>query len=91
MNADRYEYEFCSIAFGGFNRQPQENHARIVAEHAAQGWRLLQIYIIPTSDGLPKSMELVFERPYSGPRDETSADRPKRWAAEPLFQQPSRW
>lgn len=84
---DRYEYEFRTITFGGFIVKPQEDYQEVVAEYADQGWRLLQILIIPTTEGTPRSLELVFERPYRGPRDRTQADEPK-YGSEPLFRQP---
>ena len=85
--SDRYEYEFRTITFGGFLRAPQEDYQQIVEDYAERGWRLLQILVIPTTEGSPRTMELIFERAYRGVQDRTQADRPK-FGSEPLFEQP---
>lgn len=83
-----YEYDFHSITFSGFLSRPTENYADIIRTRAAAGWRLSQMMMIPTTDGAPRSIELVFERPSSGPQDLSRADEPEDFKPEKLFQQP---
>lgn len=60
-----YEYKFVNVelktTFKG--RKPTEDYRRIVEQHAAEGWRLLQIFAPPISGyGVADSFELIFER-----------------------------
>lgn len=60
-----YEYKFVKVelktTFKG--RKPTEDYHRIVERHAAEGWKLLQIFAPPTSGyGIADSFELIFER-----------------------------
>ncbi|WP_082058312.1 DUF4177 domain-containing protein [Clostridium aceticum] len=43
-------------------RKPIEDYHKIVERHAAEGWRLLQIFAPPVSGyGVADSFELMFE------------------------------
>jgi hypothetical protein len=60
----RYEYKFVRIELKGmFTLKPQEDYQEIVHKHAAQGWRLVQIFAPLTSgnDAVPY-FELIFEK-----------------------------
>ena len=71
--AMRYEYKFVRLdetkpTMLGLDRAPvfdkPDVYQRSVHEHAALGWRLVQIFAPPTSypSGAPAFYELVFER-----------------------------
>lgn len=60
-----YEYKFVRLplGWGWFNRQPKEDYRQIIAEHARQGWRLVQIFAPPVRGyGAARFFELIFER-----------------------------
>lgn len=88
MSAPSYEYDFHSIPFGGFISKPTEDYTAVVRNRAAAGWRLSQLMIIPNSEGGARSIELVFERPATGPQDQLRADDAPSYVPEPLFKQP---
>ncbi|WP_172197862.1 DUF4177 domain-containing protein [Saccharibacillus qingshengii] len=58
-----YEYKFIKVELDRFKSQPKEPYHDIVHEHAAEGWRLNQIFA-PTTAGFGSSTfyELIFER-----------------------------
>ena len=60
-----YEYKFYKIELGGvFVGKPKENHHAIIAQHAKNGWRLVQIFAPAVYGyGAAKYFELIFERP----------------------------
>ncbi len=90
-----YEYTSASIEFSGFCvGQPKSNYLDAIREHAAHGWRLHQMVVIPGSEGGAKSLELIFERPARGPQDLMRADDDEPDAADSTdpavkFQQPA--
>jgi len=61
-----YEYKFVNIAvktlaFKGV--EPREDHHQIIAQHARDGWRFVQIFAPPVKDyGIAAFYELIFER-----------------------------
>lgn len=60
-----FEYKFAKASIA-FSRGIIQLTAceRVVAEHAAQGWRLVQILVaVPAS--MPTEYDLIFERPKS--------------------------
>ena len=65
-----YEYKFVRVKLKGTAisllaaTKPQEDYQEIVHQHAAQGWRLVQIFAPATaSGGYASYFELIFERP----------------------------
>lgn len=81
----RYEYKFVRLdetkpAMFGLDRAPvfagPDIYQRSIHEHAALGWRLVQIFAPPTSypGGAPAFYELVFERAASDAEPGTAAD-----------------
>ena len=59
-----YEYNFvrCVIHQTPKLGVETEDYRRVINEHAAQGWRLVQI-LIQVPAAIPKEYELIFERP----------------------------
>lgn len=60
-----YEYKFVEL------KRPQsisrgsseQGHHETIREHAADGWRLVQIFSVGDSFGSPSYAEMIFERP----------------------------
>ena len=62
----RYEYEFVRLGEGWFaaRREARRRYRDVIAEHARQGWRLVQVFAPGTGAyGAAKFFELIFERP----------------------------
>jgi len=60
-----YEYKFVEIELKNSlaKLKPKENYQAIVHEHAAEGWRLVQIFAPSiASYGTAAFYELIFER-----------------------------
>lgn len=61
----QYEYKFVRLGQGWFSirKSAQRDYQKIVHEHAAEGWRLVQIFA-PSEGayGLATFYELIFER-----------------------------
>ncbi len=60
-----YEYKYIKIDLkAGINSvKPKEDYHKIIDEHAAQGWQLVQIFAPPTeSFGASAYFELIFSR-----------------------------
>lgn len=65
MEDQLFEYKFVKIELkGGFRgSKPKEDYHPIVERHAAEGWRLVQIFTPPMGHyGAAIYFELVFER-----------------------------
>lgn len=60
-----YEYKIIKIKLGGlFNAIPKENYENVIAEHASEGWRLVQVFAPGVANnGLPTFYDVIFERP----------------------------
>ncbi len=61
----RYEYIFVRLGEGilGAKRTAEAEYQRVVQEHAAKGWRLVQIFAPSTGvDGWAKYYEVILER-----------------------------
>ncbi len=61
-----YEYEFVEVECKGgavMLRQPTEDYQAIITQHAAQGWRLVQMVSTKWQGWQPYSFDLIFERP----------------------------
>ncbi|CAH1220556.1 MULTISPECIES: DUF4177 domain-containing protein [Paenibacillus] len=58
------EYQFVRIDLRGIiENKPVQDYHGVVHEHAAQGWRLLQIFAPNTQGfGTANYFELIFER-----------------------------
>lgn len=64
----KYEYKFLKIDLksGWSGEKPSEDYQDVVAQHAAEGWRLVQIFAPATANlGKAAFFELIFERPSS--------------------------
>lgn len=65
MGAPRYEYTF--VRFGEVwmegGNVAQEDYRHIIQEHAAEGWRLVQIFAPEPGKSDEHYYELIFERP----------------------------
>jgi hypothetical protein len=64
--SQRYEYKFVRIGEGWLSvrRSADNEYQEVVHQHAAEGWRLVQIFA--PSNGLyghAKHYEMIFERP----------------------------
>lgn len=71
-----YEYVIDTIEMvtRGFRWVPAVEPGEVIARRAGEGWRFCQIYIPPNSSGMAQQLQIIFERPASGPRDRSSAD-----------------
>lgn len=61
----KYEYKFVRLN----GRTKSEDYQQVIADHACQGWRLVQIFA-PGAGGLgasPNFCELVFEHEIGSP------------------------
>ncbi|MEN6626479.1 MAG: DUF4177 domain-containing protein [Candidatus Sumerlaeia bacterium] len=62
--AQKYEYKFVRIGEGWLGvRKEARQYKEIIHQHAAEGWRLVQIFA-PSEGayGLAKFYEMIFER-----------------------------
>jgi hypothetical protein len=69
----RYEYRFLRLGEGWFEarKAAKENYQDAIREHAAEGWRLVQIFAPGTGAyGAAKYFEMIFERPAEPPSAE---------------------
>ena len=73
MATPKFEYKFVRLGEGylAARKEGTEGYQEEVHKHAAEGWRLVQIYAPSTGIyGAAKYVELVFERPdRSAPND----------------------
>ena len=61
----RYEYKFVRLGEGwlGVRSEAKESYRSVIQEHAALGWRLVQIFAPGIGAyGCAKFYELIFER-----------------------------
>ena len=61
-----YEYKFEKINLRGgwWTKKPNQDYHQIIAQHARDGWRFVQIFAPATSGyGVASYFELIFERP----------------------------
>lgn len=61
------EYKFLRIevpfGFLGVSQKPSEDHREIIRQHAAEGWRFVQIFAPGTmGSGSVAYFELIFEK-----------------------------
>ncbi|HEX7705805.1 MAG TPA: DUF4177 domain-containing protein [Thermoanaerobaculia bacterium] len=62
----RYEYKFVRLGEGWLSvtKEAKTSYQTIIAEHAREGWRLVQVFAPGTgSYGAAKYYELILERP----------------------------
>jgi hypothetical protein len=58
-----YEYKFTRLNVGLFSGNPEQDYRRIVERHAAEGWRLVQIFAPGIgAAGSARYFEIIFER-----------------------------
>ena len=65
MNTSKYEYKFVRLGEGllSVKRNARDNYQEAVHQHAAQGWRLVQIFAPGTGAyGAARYFELIFEK-----------------------------
>ncbi|ARK32496.1 DUF4177 domain-containing protein [Halalkalibacter krulwichiae] len=59
-----YEYKFVKIDLTTWASKPKEDYHEVIAEHAREGWRFIQIFAPATSGyGSASYFEIIFERP----------------------------
>ncbi len=64
--SQRFEYKFVRIGEGwlGVRKSAVNEYQKVVHQHAAEGWRLVQVFAPGTGVyGSAKHYELIFERP----------------------------
>ena len=59
----RYEYRFVTLEGATRHHLNDKPHRRIIEEHAAEGWRLVQCLRAADQRRHPNDLELIFERP----------------------------
>lgn len=67
--AQKYEYKFVRLGEGymSVRKDGREGYQDAILEHAADGWRLVQVFAPVTGGGgFAKYFELILERPVSG-------------------------
>lgn len=66
---DAFEYKFERIPLQGFwHHGPARDYRQVVADHAREGWRLVQVFAPPIYGyGRALFYELIFERPTRKP------------------------
>jgi len=59
-----YEYKYVKISLGGiFTSKPNQDYKQVIALHAKDGWRFVQIFAPATSGyGSASYFELIFEK-----------------------------
>ena len=59
-----FEYKFIKIELSTWGSKPKEDYRETIQQHAAEGWRLVQIFD-PSTKGYGSSayFELIFEKP----------------------------
>lgn len=58
-----YDYKFIRIPLSFWTRKPKEDYQAIILQHAAKGWRLVQILSPGTgTHGKSEFYELIFEQ-----------------------------
>ena len=48
---------------------PMIEPAEVIRRRAAEGWRFCQVYVPPNNSGLTRPIQVIFERPATGPQD----------------------
>jgi hypothetical protein len=57
-----YQYDFVKVELKR-GREPRDNYHQIIGSKAKEGWRLVQIFTLPSPAlGNPDQMELIFEK-----------------------------
>ncbi len=77
MVSQRYEYKFVRLGEGMLEvrRAGKNGCQEAILEHAAEGWRLVQIFAPGTgAHGASKYFELILERPLSAGERRTTAE-----------------
>lgn len=59
-----FEYKFVKISLGGIiSYKPKKDYKQVIALHAKQGWRFVQIFAPGTNAyGSASYFELIFEK-----------------------------
>jgi hypothetical protein len=61
-----YEYKFVKVDLSHWNSKPKEDYQEIIANHAKDGWRLVQIFAPATKGpGIPAYFEIIFEKSFN--------------------------
>lgn len=56
-----YDYKFVKVEANKWTGEPKDDYKRIIAEHAEEGWKFVQIFAPPTM-GYANYFEIIFER-----------------------------
>jgi hypothetical protein len=59
--AKKYEYKFVKINVSLWMAKLEQDHHKVISDHANNGWRLVQIFPRPTYYRI-KFYELIFEK-----------------------------
>ncbi len=59
----KYEYQFVALEGAAGHHLNDKPHRQIITEHAADGWRLVQVLRSADSRRHGNDVELIFERP----------------------------
>lgn len=58
---DMYDYKFVKVEVNNWKGEPKEDYKRIIAEHAEDGWKFVQIFA-PSIAGYAQYFDIIFER-----------------------------
>ncbi|REK75679.1 DUF4177 domain-containing protein [Paenibacillus paeoniae] len=59
-----YEYKFVKVDLSNWNSKPKEDYQEIIADHAKDGWRFVQIFAPAIKGtGFATYFEIIFEKP----------------------------
>ncbi len=66
-----YEYVVDTIEMvtRGLTSVPMIEPAEVIRRRAAEGWRFCQVYVPPNNSGFTRHIQVIFERPATGPQD----------------------
>ncbi len=83
-----YEYviDRIELVATGFRFKPIIEPGEVIVRRSAEGWRFCQIYVPPATvaGGQIEHIDVIFERPATGPRDRVNSDLPasdQNWTA----------
>lgn len=59
-----YDYKLVKIKLSKWNNLPKDDYHEIIAKHANEGWRFIQLFApVTTGYGAASFFEIIFERP----------------------------
>jgi len=61
-----YEYKFVKVDLSNWSSKPKEDYQDIIANHAKDGWRFVQIFAPTTKGtGFAAYFEIIFEKSFN--------------------------